>query len=108
MAKKKIQKYWRAELKNGDFINEFERVHWNNIKDDVVGLHLIIDYGDGTKQVISLPSNCEEYIQAKTASAPLTGGDVTIESRYVGCKKNSQLLRLRINELTNNISLEFE
>ena len=47
-----------------------------------------------------------EYIQGKTASANLNNGECQIESRFIGFVKNGLRIIVRIDEKSNNISLE--
>ena len=50
----------------------------------------------------------EEYIQAKTASVDLGGNNIEIESRYVGFSLGNNIVKVRVNEKTKNISIEVE
>ena len=91
---------WIAEMNNGTEIIE-GTLPWSDVRDDIVGLAFILD--DGRR--ISLPRN-SKYIQAKTASANMETGDVEIESRYIGCEIGNNTVIIRINEKTNNITVE--
>jgi len=95
--------YWVATSKGGKKITENE-AKWFDIKDQITGLSLFLN--DGTR--LALPKNMEGYIQAKTASANLDGSNVQIESRYIGFKLGNNTVRVRIDEKSNNISMEVE
>jgi hypothetical protein len=99
-------KFWKAQLKDGTWTDENEQ-KWDNIKNDVINLQLCIN-----DQIISLPSNADIYIQGKTASGNLANGKVTIESRFIGFCLRSNIVskdtitKIRVNEETNNITIE--
>jgi len=95
--------YWVATSKGGKKITENE-AKWFDIKDQITDLSLFLN--DGTR--LALPKNMEGYIQAKTASANLDGSNVQIESRYIGFKLGNNTVRVRIDEKSNNISMEVE
>jgi len=93
---------WKAKLKGGEEVSELTH-KWNDIKDDVIELMLLTNNG----QSIRLPSNANRYIQAKTASADLAGGrNIQIESRYIGFSLGNNIVKIRVNESNNNISVE--
>jgi len=94
-------KYWYVKTKYG-IICEKDEVKWNEIN-DIERLHL-----DNDGQIISLPENMEKYYQAKTASAMLGSNEITIESRFLAFKLGNNIIKVRVNEKTNNISIEVE
>jgi len=96
-------KNWKATTKNGDRYSEGGIDTWDDIKNDVNKLEF-----NNNGQIISLPSGMEEYIQAKTASANLGSKTIQIESRYIGFKLGNNIVRIRVDEKTNNISVEVE
>lgn len=97
MTKKK----WEAIDKNGNKIDE-DDINWDLVKDKVKSLSL-----NNNEQIISLPDNME-YVQGKTASAILGSGKIQVESRYIGLKIGNKVVKVRVNEQTNNISIEVE
>jgi len=94
-------KRWEAVGKNDSEINE-DDINWELVKNRVKSLQL-----NNNGQIIRLPDNME-YIQGKTASANLMGGKVQIESRYVGIKVGNNIVKIRVDEKTNDISIEVE
>lgn len=60
---------------------------------------------DNNGQVIELPDNMQ-YIQGKTASASLSGGKATIISRYIGFVLGNNIVKIRVDEKSNNIKVE--
>ncbi len=98
--KGEIMKFWRAQLKNGQWVNENEQ-KWDDIKNEVSYLEL---HNNG--QCISLPKNADSYIQGKTASANMATGEICIESRFFGYVMRNNVVKIRICELTNNITIE--
>jgi len=76
---------------------------WNEVKNDIKQL---IFNNNGQK--ITLPENMDKYICAKTASADLGQNNVKIESRYIGCELGNIIIKVRIDEKTNDISIEIE
>lgn len=95
--------YWRAVTKNGDVRNE-QSVKWSDIENDIEELSLVIN---SNQQRITLPKGYK-YIQAKTASADLNGENAVIESRYIGVIIGNNIVKVRVDEKTNNISVEIE
>lgn len=91
-------------LKDGTFVEEdIQNQNWTQMKDKVVSLEL---NNDG--QIIKLPSNMPEYIQGKTASGDIISGKCSLESRYIGWKNGSNIVKIRVDEKTNNIKIEVE
>ena len=89
---------WHAKTKDGNEFSE-DNKKWDDIKSEVVELKL-----ENNGQIISLPKNMEEYIQAKSASSILGSGQIEIESRYIAFKLGNNIVRIRVDEKTNNIS----
>lgn len=92
---------WEATLKNGTKASETTH-KWSEIKKDIDTL--IYRY-DGTEYVFP-PS--DEYIQYKTASAPLTGGKAEIESQTVGCVLNNKKIMLRFDFKNKKVNISVE
>jgi len=97
-------KQWIIETKDGQIIKELESNGWDDIvPENIKKVQLDID-----GQTISLPENMTEYIQAKTASADLGSNNIQIESRYIAFKLGNNIVRIRVDEKTNNISVEVD
>lgn len=94
---------WKAKTKDGKEVSELDS-KWNDVENDISELILITN----SHQTIKLPKNMEKYIQAKTASAELGSNNVKIESRYIGFKLGNNIIKIRADEKTNNISVEIE
>lgn len=73
---------------------------WKNAEDTLESLSM-----DNNGQIIELPKGMI-YVQGKTASASLSGGESTIESRYIGFYLGNSIVRIRVNEKSNNIKVE--
>jgi len=93
-------KKWNAILKDGKKVSE-DNTNWNDIKNNISSLEL-----DNNGQKITLPKGAEGYIQGKTASGNMSTGECKIESRYIGFYDNKTKIIIRVNETTNNISVE--
>ena len=50
----------------------------------------------------------EYYNQAKTASSDLNGDNIKIESRYIEFGIRNSIVKVRVDEETNNISIEIK
>jgi len=106
--------YWTGKTKDGREVNE-NNSSWTDVKDELSELGFVIEDVKVPKmglviggQRIDLPKNMPEYIQAKTASADMNGNNVQIESRYIGfCKDGTQII-LRVNEESNDITVELQ
>jgi len=94
---------WKARTKDGKEVSELNS-SWVDIQDDVTDLIMITN----SNQIIKLPKNMETYIQATTASAELGTTNIQIESRYIGFKLGNNIVRIRVDEKTQNISVEVE
>ncbi len=92
---------WFGKTKDNCEIREKD-INWDKIKNEVKSLSF-----NNNGQIISLPENLE-YIQAKTASSMLGTNKIDIESRYIGFIYRNITFKLRINEKTDNISVEIE
>lgn len=94
-------KQWEGIDDSGNKITEND-INWELVKNRIKELSF---NNNGT--IISLPKNLE-YIQGKTASASLGSGKINILSRYIGFKCRNNIFKVRIDEITNNISIEIE
>jgi len=92
---------WKAKLKNNEIVSELTH-QWTNIKDQVCELLLITK----NQQIITLPPNMDKYIQFKTASAIMGSNNIEIESRTIGYHLGNNIVTIKVNEKTNNISVE--
>lgn len=92
---------WKARLKSGKEVSELNS-KWEDVKDSVTELLLVTN----SNQIIKLPKNMEKYVQFKTASAEIGHNNVQIESRTIGFKIGNNIVKIRVNEKDNNISLE--
>ena len=77
---------------------------WEDIS-NIKELSFVIEE-NGKKQIIRLPSGMDAYSQAKTASMVVGSKRVQIESRYIQYTHRNITIRVRIEEQTNNISIE--
>ena len=94
-------KQWKATGLNSEEIKESD-INWDLVKDKVSSLSL-----DNNGQLITLPENMK-YIQGKSACANLGSNKVEICSRYIGFVLGNSIIKLRVDEKTNNISIEIE
>jgi hypothetical protein len=95
---------WVATLDDGSTRSEFDGTIWAEVKRRVVGLCLV---AKGT--VVTLPVGMRSYTQGKTASCPVCGGDITIESRWIGFYAPSgDKITTRVDEATGKVSIEVE
>ena len=92
---------WKVRTKNGEERSELNAT-WGEVKDDISEMIFITN----DNKTIKLPKNMEEYIQATTASVEIGTNNVEIESRYVGFSQNGIQVIIRVDEKTNNISVE--
>ena len=97
-----MEKKWVAIGNNGIRYEE-GKDEWSKIRHDIQEISLVIG-----EQTISLPKGMDEYNQAKTARAVIGSNKVTIESRYISCSLGNNIMRIRVNESTSNITLEVE
>lgn len=93
-------KNWIAKCENGQEVSEHD-INWEYIKNEVVSLQL---NNDGQK--IILPKEVDKFIQGKTASAFIGSSNINIESRYIGFIVGNITVKIRVDEQTNNISIE--
>ena len=98
-----MKNYWSVITKSGEIKNE-NNSKWSDVENDIEELSLNIP---DKQQKITLPKGFE-YIQAKTASADLNGQNTAIESRYLAIKLGNNIVKVRVNEKTNNISVEID
>ena len=94
--------HWFGKTVDGNIVSESHH-NWDEVKDDLMELGMRLDSG----KVVELPRNFP-YIQAKTASADLNGDNIQIESRYIGVKLGNNTVRVRVDEKTQNISIEVD
>ena len=97
-------RYWFGTKKDGskELESETDLGQWNEVKNDLISLSL-----NNNGHQIHLPKNMK-YVQGKSASASLTGGQSVIESRTIGFFLGSNIVRLRLNEITGDIKVEIE
>jgi hypothetical protein len=95
--------YWKGYMKDGKTVDEMTH-KWQNVESDLIGLEFHIP-GKDKEQVIALPKNMK-YVQFKTASADIGGNNVEIESRVLGFVLGNNTVKIRVDEKTNNISIE--
>jgi hypothetical protein len=93
--------YWTGKTKDNREVSE--KTHpWNEIEKDLIELKLFIP----SKNIsITLPPNMK-YSHFKSASCSLGGKNIEIESRVIGVKIGNNLVKIRIDEKTNNITIE--
>ena len=91
---------WSALTKDGVGICEGDMA-WQEICDDIQSLELEID-----GQMITLPDDAAKYVQGKTASVTFGNGKVEIESRYIGFSMGNNMIIIRVDEKSKNISVE--
>lgn len=94
---------WKIRTKKGKLISEND-AKWSEIKDDIDTMAMTTKDG----KYIFLPPHMEKYIQFKSASANMDGGNVQLESRVIGFKLGNNTIRVRLDEETGNISIEVE
>jgi len=94
---------WKARTKAGKEISELD-TKWNDVQDNIQELLLITPNG----QTIYLPKKMEKYIQFKSASSELGKNNIEIDSRVVGFKIGMNIVKIRVDEKTNNIIVEVE
>lgn len=99
-----MKKWTATKVQNGNiiFVDE-QNTSWIEAQKNMTSLTL-----HNNSQIITLPQNMEKYIQGKSASANLGSGAVNIESRYVGFIFENVMVKLRVDEVTNNINIEVE
>lgn len=94
---------WYAIFENGEVFREGKH-DWSAVvgcMEDVVRVGLVKN-----SQIFTLPPGHREYIQAKSASAILGGGEIEVLSQYVGYRDGDQVIRLRVSEKTHDVTLE--
>jgi len=94
-------KKWIAQTDIGN-ISEGDE-DWTAIRDRVKSLGMKID-----GKMISLPKGMEEYIQFKSASGDLGSGEIKVLSRVIGFKLGNKYVKLRVDEKTNDITVEVD
>jgi len=94
---------WFAGLADGLFLKEGED-DWDDVVEQMGKVVTVGLVKDG--RIFSLPPGHREYIQAKSATAVLGSNEVQVLSRYVGYRQGSQVIRIRVMEDTNDVTLE--
>lgn len=94
---------WKAKTKDNQEVSELN-TKWNDVQDNIQELLLQTTKG----QVIYLPKKMDKYVQFKSASSELGRNNVEIESRVIGFKIGNNIVKIRVNEKTNNITIEVE
>lgn len=93
---------WLAELKNGTSAVEYDGVPWAQVKDDVVLLAIVRN----DKVLVSLPKGQKRYMQGKTGSCSINGGEITVERRWIGFEAESgEVVKAFISEKTGSVNL---
>ncbi len=95
---------WEATKQDNIKINE-SQINWSNVKSDINDKIKSLSFNNNG-QIITLPENMEEYIQGKSASSFIGSNNIEIQSRYIGFKYGNIILKIRVDEKTNNISVE--
>ena len=95
-------KNWNAITKDNKQLSETE-INWGKVTDEIKSLSL-----DNNGQIITLPDNMDKFIQGKTASAIIGSNNTSLESRYIGFIFRNIMVKIRVDEKTNNISIEVE
>ena len=86
--------------KSSSLISE-SSINWGNVTEEIKTLSF-----DNNGQIISLPENVDKFIQGKTASSFVGSKNVELESRYIGFIYKNIEFKIRIDEKTNNITVE--
>jgi len=94
---------WKVRTKDGQEHSELNS-KWNDVKDNIA--EMVFTGNDG--KTIYLPKKMESYVQFKTASAEIGKNNVQIESRVIGFKIGNNIVKIRVDERTNNINIEIE
>ena len=95
---------WKAKTKDGKEVSELD-TKWNDVKNNISELLMITNDG----RIICLPKNLPEYVQFKTASAELgNNSNIQIESRVIAGKIGNNIVKIRVNEKTNNITMDID
>ena len=95
---------WKAILDDGTIVTEEEGTNWRHICARVSRLGFV--QGD---REFWLPAGQKEYLQSKSAVAPLSGGAIQIESRWIGFRtQDDKIFRLRFQEESGDVSVEVD
>lgn len=92
---------WKAKTKDGKEISELN-TKWDEVKDNVSELLMITN----DNKTIYLPKNAEKYVQFKTGGMVLGTKNIEIESRTIAFSLGSNMVQVRVDEKTNNITIE--
>ncbi len=93
-------RYWEATLKDGKIVDALDGTKWDDICSNVKSLRYVT-----SSFSIKLPENLS-YFQATTCSADMSSGYCEVESRYIGYIEDGKKTLVRINEKTNEITIE--
>lgn len=96
-------RYWEVITSDNQVMTELKD-KWEDVK-GIEQLSFVIEDKEGRNK-ITLPRGMDSYHQAKSASLVVGSKGVQIESRYIAFKKGNIIVRVRIDEQTNNISIE--
>jgi hypothetical protein len=88
-----MERYWAALLDDDSLATEKD-MKWSDL--DTSRIRRLTIVFDG--RAYALPDGQRNYIQAKTASVPIEGGEAVIESRYIGFREAGREYCLRILE----------
>jgi len=95
---------WKAKTKDDREVSELN-TKWTDVKDNIKDLLLIAN----DNRIIYLPKNMESYVQFKTASAEIGNAKTaSIEARVIGFKLGNNIVKIRVDEKTNNINVEVD
>lgn len=92
---------WKAKTKDGREVSELN-TKWEDVKNNISEFLLVKN-----NQTIYLPKNMK-YVQFKTASAELGSNNIQVESRTIGFCLGNNVVKIRVDEKTNNINVEIE
>lgn len=93
-----MKKYWYGKTIDKN-VSEND-TKWENINTQLISLSF-----NNNGQHIHLPDH-KEYIQGKTGSWTHGNDNSIIESRYIGFKDRNTILKIRIDESSNDIRIE--
>jgi len=94
--------YWKGKMGQTEVSETTHK--WHEIAEKLTELEMHIT-GKDKEQVIVLPKNMK-YVQFKTASADIGGNNIEIQSRVLGFVLGNNTVKIRVDEKTNNISIE--
>jgi hypothetical protein len=92
---------WKAILKGGKIVSEGNQ-KWSDVKNSID--RLFFEHNDF---VFEFPKS-DQYIQYKTASASLSGGESELESQTIGCVVENKKFLIKFNVKNNIIQVLVE